>query len=115
MLGIPTEAVKAHSFSGHDGLTQQAGVTAPVEQMRNYAQPTVPLFTLGDRWASGKLHGMPRIPALGPRRAPYRVLGGSSTLGLETSLQRLWHNGTRLLAAGQVCTTVVGTAGGLVD
>ena len=70
MPGIPTEAVKAQPCSGHDGLTQQAGVTAPVEQMRNYAQPTVLLLTPGDRWASGKLQGMPRIPALGTRRAP---------------------------------------------
>ena len=68
MPGIPTEAVKAQPCSGHDGLTQQAGVTAPVEQMRNYAVATVPLTTPGDRWASGKLQGMPRVPVLGPCR-----------------------------------------------
>ena len=81
MPGIPTEAVKAQPCSGHDGLTQQAGVTAPVEQMRNYAVATVPLPTPGDHWASANFQGMPQILALEARRGPYRVLAGILYLG----------------------------------
>ena len=60
---------------------------------------TVPLLTPGDRWASGKLQGMPRIPALGPRRAPYRVFTGILCLGSETSVQCLWRSIMGLLAS----------------
>ena len=70
MPGILTEAVKAQPCSGHDGLTQQAGVTAPVEQMRNYAVTTVPLPTLGDHWASGKLLGNALNPCAGAMESP---------------------------------------------
>ena len=42
--------------------------TASVIWERERDQLLVPLSTPGDRWASGKLQGMPRIPVLGPRR-----------------------------------------------
>ena len=50
---------------------------------QNYAVAMVPLLTPGDRWASGKLLGNAQILALGPRRAPYRVLTGILCLVVE--------------------------------
>ena len=66
--------------------------------MQNYAQPTGPLPTPGDRWASGKLLGNAPNPCAGATEGPLASPEGVSALRIETSLQRLWRSGTWLLA-----------------